>query len=71
MYFLLVILISSVFRTVKSYYLQVFLEKCKYVVKKKNILEYITEDIKFFSDDFDREGSDEENSNEKLSIQRV
>ena len=71
MYFLLVILISSVFRTVKSYYLQVFLEKCKYVVKKKKILEYITEDIKFFSDDFDREGSDEENSNEKLSIQRV
>ena len=48
-----------------------FLEKCKYVVKKKKILEYITEDIKFFSDDFDREGSDEENSNEKLSIQRV
>ena len=71
MYFLLVILISSVFRTVKSYYLQVFLEKCKYVVKKKKILEYITEHIKFFSDDFDREGSDEENSNEKLSIQRV
>ena len=71
MYFLLVILISSVFRTVKNYYLQVFLEKCKYVVKKKKILEYITEDINFFSDDFDREGSDEENSNEKLSIQRV
>ena len=38
---------------------------------KKKIPEYITEDIEFFSDDFDREGSDEENSNEKLSIQRV
>ena len=38
MYFLLVILISSVFRTVKSYYLQEFLEKCKYVVKKKRFL---------------------------------
>ena len=35
---------------------------------KKKIPEYITEDIEFFSDDFDREGSDEENSNEKLSI---
>ena len=31
-----VILIDSVFRTGKNYYLQVFLEECKYVVKKKD-----------------------------------
>ena len=30
-----VILIDSVFRTGKNYYLQVLLEECKYVVKKK------------------------------------
>ena len=30
-----VVLIDSVFRTCKNYYPQVFLEKCKYVVKEK------------------------------------
>ena len=33
-----VILIDSVFRTGKSYYSQVFLEECKYVVKEKKML---------------------------------
>ena len=33
----LVILINSVFRKGKNHYLQVFLEKCKYVVKEKQI----------------------------------
>ena len=33
-----VILIDSVFITDKNYYLQVFLEECKYVVKEKKIL---------------------------------
>ena len=32
-----VILISSVYRTWKNYYLQVLLEECKYVVKEKKI----------------------------------
>ena len=31
-----VILIDSVFRTGKNYYLQLFLEECKYVVKEKD-----------------------------------
>ena len=31
-----VILINSVFKTSKNYYPQVFLEECKYVVKKKD-----------------------------------
>ena len=35
MYFLSVILIDSVFRTEDNYYPQVFLEECKYVLKRK------------------------------------
>ena len=52
-------LIDSVFRTAKIYYDQVFLEDCKYVVEKKVILEYITDDINASSDDSNREVSDE------------
>ena len=55
-----VILIDSVFRTRKNHYPQVFLEKCKYVVQKKQMPEYIADDIKTSSDS-DRENSDEEN----------
>ena len=40
-----VILIDSVFRTDKTYYPQVFLEECKYVVKENKMPEYITDDI--------------------------
>ena len=37
---------DSVFRTGKNYYLQVFLEECKYVIsKKKKLLEYITDNF--------------------------
>ena len=56
-------MISFVFRRGTNYYPQVFLEECKYVVKKKTIPEYITEDIEIFSDS-DREDSDEDISNE-------
>ena len=46
-----VILIDSVFRTGKNYYLQVLLEECKYVVKKKKkIPKYIIDDIEISSD---------------------
>ena len=53
-------MIDSVFRKSKSYYSQVLLEECKYVVKEKNISKYIIDDIEN-SSDFDRENSDEEN----------
>ena len=59
-----VILIDFVFRTGKNYYPQVFLEKCKYVIKEKNIPKHIIDDIEISSDS-DRENSDEENSNEE------
>ena len=54
-----VILIDSVFRTDKTYYPQVFLEECKYVVKENKMPEYITDDIEISSNS-DREDSDEE-----------
>ena len=60
----MVILIDSVFRTVKNYYPQVFLEKCKHVVKGKKMSECITNDLEISSDS-DRKYFDEENSNEK------
>ena len=46
-----------------------FLEKCKYFVKEKEIPKYIIDDIEISSDSdretFDEENSDEENSNEE------
>ena len=63
------ILIDSVFRTGKNYYLQVFLEECKYVVKEKKIPKYIIYDIELSSvsdkKNSDRENSDEENSDKE------
>ena len=63
------ILIDSVFRTGKNYYLQVFLEECKYVVKEKKIPKYIIDDIELSSvsdkKNSDRENSDEENSDKE------
>ena len=64
-----VILINSVFRTGNNYYLRVFLEECKYVVKEKKISKYIIDDIEIFSDS-DRENSDEVNSDEENSDEK-
>ena len=50
-----VIFINSVFRTDKNYYPQVFLEKCIYIVKKKN------DEENSDKNNFDEEHSDEEN----------
>ena len=43
------ILINSVLRTGESYYPQVFLEECNYVVKEKKISKYIIDNIKISS----------------------
>ena len=66
---LLVILIDSAFITEK-YYLQVFLQERKYVVKEETIPKYIIENIEV-SPDSDREISDEENSNEENSEEEI
>ena len=46
-----------------------FLEECKYIVKEKKMLEYITEDIEI-SFDSNRKDSDEEISNEKILMKK-
>ena len=56
---LTIVLLNSVFRTVKNYYPQMLLEECKYVVNKKKIPQYIIDD-KGISSDSDRKNSDEE-----------
>ena len=64
-----VILIHSIFRTGKNYYPKVFLEECKYIIKKK-MINYVPNDIKISSDDSDKEYSGKENSDEKRSIEK-
>ena len=61
-----VILIDSILslETGKDYYPQVFLEECKYVIKKK-IPKYIIDDIEIFS------GSDGENCDEEILMQKI
>ena len=54
-----VIFIESVYRTGKSYYPQVFLEECKYVVKEKMMPGYINVKMETSSDDSDEENLDE------------
>ena len=61
------ILIDSFFGTGSNYYPQVLLEECKYVVKEKKILDYITDNIEISFDDSDKEDSNEENSDEENS----
>ena len=39
-----------------------FLEECKYTVKKKKIPEYVSDDIEISSDDSDKEDFDKEDS---------
>ena len=67
--FLSVFLIDSVFKTGKSYYPQVFLEECKYVVKEKKISKYIIHEteISEISSDSDRINSDEKSCDEENS----
>ena len=60
-----VTLIDSIYRKDKDYYLPVFLEECKYVVKERKTSYFITDDIEIYFDDSDRENSDEENSNKE------
>ena len=51
---------DSIFRAGKNYYLPVFLDECKYIVKEKKIPKYIIDDIEIPCDS-DKENSDEEN----------
>ena len=57
-------MIDSVFKTGNNHYYQVLLEECKYVPKEKKMSKYIIDDIEI-SSDFDRDNSNEENSDEE------
>ena len=58
-------MIDSVFRAGKNYYPQVFLEKCKYVVKEKKMSEYVIDGIEISSD------SDEKNTDEEILMKKI
>ena len=57
-------MIDSVFKTGNNHYYQVLLEECKYVLKEKKMSKYMIDDIEI-SSDFDRDNSNEENSDEE------
>ena len=59
-------MIDSVFKIGKNYYSHVLLEDLKYIVEKKKLPEYITDEIEISSDDSDRADSDKESSNETV-----
>ena len=61
-------MIDSVFKTGKHFFPQVFLEECRYVIKK--IPKYIIDDLEIFSDS-DIERSDEENLFEKSRWKKI
>ena len=58
-------MIDSVYKKDKSYYFQVLLEECKYVIKESKKSNFITDDKEISSDDSDKENSGEENSNKE------
>ena len=62
----LVILIDSVFRTGKNYYLQMFLEECKYVIKEKMIHNQTIDDDDVKTSSF----SDEKTLLEKIQTEK-
>ena len=50
-----IILTNSVLKKDESYYPQVFLKECKYIEKEEKVILYITNDLKIFPDDSDKE----------------
>ena len=60
--YLSVILIDFVFRVGKNCDPQQFLLECKYVVKERELSKYINGNVETFSDDSDKEDSNEESS---------
>ena len=66
-----VILINLIFRLGKNYYLQKFLEECKYVVKEKKIPSYVIDNIDISSpSDSDEEIIIKKNSDGKFPFMK-
>ena len=51
-------MIDSVCEIDKSYYPQVLLEECKYIVKEREKSNYISHELEICSDDSDKESFD-------------
>ena len=51
-------MIDSVCEIGKSYYPQVLLEECKYIVKEREKSNYISHELEMCSDDSDKESFD-------------
>ena len=70
---LLVLLLDSLYKKENKYYLQVFLEECKYVYKEKknSIKNFITDEVEISSDDSGEKNSDEKNSDEKILRKKI
>ena len=54
----MIILDSVVVKVGKKYYLQVFLEECKYIKKKNDMFNYINDDLEITSSDDDDDDDD-------------
>ena len=66
-----VILLDSIFvNTNKEYYPQVFLEECKYAVKKKKVMNTIKEELKLDESDDESDKSDESDEQNQDDILR-
>ena len=65
--YLSVILINLIFRLGKNYYLQKFLEECRYVVKEKKIPSYVIDNIDISSPS----DSDEEILIKKIQMENL
>ena len=55
-----VVLIDSTFKMTESDNPQVFLEKCKYIDKEKEVTKYINEELEISPDKYDKRYSNQE-----------
>ena len=53
-------MLDSVVKVEKKYYLQVFLEECKYVKRKNKMFNYINDDLEMTSSDDDDDNDDDD-----------
>ena len=54
------IMLDSVVNIANKYYLQVFLEECKYVKRKNKIFNYVNDDLEITSSDDDDDDDDDD-----------
>ena len=60
-----VMLLILFLKKVKKNYPQVFLKKCKYIIKEKKISRFINDDLQIYYDDSNKEASDRFDDSDK------